>query len=70
LTEFVGLDLEMAIYEHYHEVLDVLGNLFITIFEGLEAEYAAELEAVREQYPFEPFKFLKPTLRLTYPEVL
>ena len=36
LTEFVGLDMEMAIKYHYHEVLDVIGGLFTSIFKGLE----------------------------------
>lgn len=34
LTEFVGLDLEMAFKWHYHEVLDVIGNTFTQIFRG------------------------------------
>ena len=36
LTEFVGLDLEMAFNYHYHEVLDVIGGMFVEIFRGLE----------------------------------
>jgi len=32
LTEFVGLDLEMSIKEHYFEVLDIIGKLFYYIF--------------------------------------
>lgn len=35
LTEFVGLDLEMAFKYHYHEVLDTIGNTFTDIFKGL-----------------------------------
>ena len=35
LCEFVGLDIEMAIKEHYHEVLDVLDKMFLHIFDGL-----------------------------------
>ena len=35
LTEFVGLDLEMAFHYHYHEVLQVIGDTFIAIFKGL-----------------------------------
>lgn len=34
LTEFVGLDLEMAFKWHYHEVLDVIGNTFTQMFRG------------------------------------
>lgn len=36
MTEFVGLDLEMAFQYHYHEVLQVIGDLFVQIFKGLE----------------------------------
>lgn len=35
LTEFVGLDLEMAFKYHYHEVLDTIGNSFTEMFKGL-----------------------------------
>lgn len=35
LTEFVGLDLEMAFKYHYHEVLDTIGATFTEIFKGL-----------------------------------
>ncbi|CAF5215766.1 unnamed protein product, partial [Rotaria magnacalcarata] len=35
LTEFVGLDLEMAFNYHYHEVVDTIGDLFTQIFKGL-----------------------------------
>ncbi len=35
LTEFVGLDLEMAFSYHYHEVVNTIGDLFIQIFKGL-----------------------------------
>lgn len=66
LCEFTGLDFEMAIYEHYFEVLDVIESLFMTMFEGLKTRYAAELEAVQGQYPFTPIQ-AKP-LRLTFPE--
>jgi aspartyl-tRNA synthetase len=54
LTEFVGLDLEMAIHEHYYEVLDVAEALFHFMLTKLAA-HSKELEAVCAQYPFEPF---------------
>jgi len=53
LCEFVGLDLEMSFHQHYNEVIDVLHAMFIHIFDGLETRYAAELGAVRAQYPSE-----------------
>jgi len=70
LCEFTGLDLEMAFNEHYHEVLDVLGDLFTYIFEGLEKRFAKQLDAVKQQYPFEPLKFSKPPLKLNFPDAV
>ena len=36
MTEFIGLDLEMAIEEHYHEVMDLLDGMLKSIFSGLQ----------------------------------
>ncbi|GAM23657.1 hypothetical protein SAMD00019534_068320 [Acytostelium subglobosum LB1] len=66
LTEFVGLDIEMAFREHYHEVLDELDNLMTSIFEGLEKRFAKEIESVKAQYGFEPFKYTRPSPRFTF----
>lgn len=68
LTEFIGLDVEIAIKYHYHEVLDIIGDLFTQIFKGLEQRYSNEIETVRKQYPSEPFQYLEPALRLEYSE--
>ena len=68
LCEFTGLDMEMAIKEHFFEVLDVLDDLFVHMFDGLNERFAHELEVVNQQHPFEPLKYLRPTLRLEFPE--
>ncbi|XP_076057134.1 aspartyl-tRNA synthetase isoform X1 [Oratosquilla oratoria] len=68
LTEFTGLDLEMAFHHHYHEVIQVIGSLFNDIFRGLRDHYAAHIAIVNKQYPAEPFKFLDPPLVLEYRE--
>lgn len=39
LCEFMGLDFEMAINEHYYEVLDMIEGVFERIFNGLATEY-------------------------------
>lgn len=36
MCEFTGLDMEMTIKEHYFELLDVMANMFVHIFKGLE----------------------------------
>lgn len=69
LTEFVGLDLEMAINSHYNEVLDVLDALFIHVFDSIQTKHKKELEIISQQYPFTPLVFdKKKNLRLTYLE--
>jgi len=68
MTEFMGLDIEMAFNDHYYEVLDVIGNLFTSIFDGLATRFAKELEVINTQYPFQPIKYNKPTLRIPFPE--
>lgn len=70
LCEFTGLDLEMEIFEHYNEILDLLDGLFSAIFDGLEKSYAKELSVVRSKWKVPPFKHYsgKPNLRLKWPE--
>ncbi|CAH0513715.1 unnamed protein product [Peronospora belbahrii] len=68
MCEFVGLDLEMTIKEHYHEVLEVFSDLFIYIFDGLKERYARELAIINEQHPFEPLKYTKPSLIVNFEE--
>ena len=59
MTEFIGLDMEMRINEHYYEVLDVAEELFAFIFDGL-ATHTQELAAINEQHPFEPISYRIP----------
>ena len=70
MTEFIGLDLEMAIEEHYHEVMELLDSLFKYIFKGLKEQYSKEIEAVNRQFPAEEFKWREETLRLTFKEAV
>ncbi|VDN28967.1 unnamed protein product, partial [Cylicostephanus goldi] len=61
MTEFVGLDLEMAFNFHYHEVI---------VITDLSRDYADAIAAVGRQYPAEPFQFCEPALVLKWPEAL
>lgn len=45
LTEFTGLDLEMAFESHYHEVLDVIDETLKFMFLGLQSGYRDEVRA-------------------------
>lgn len=68
LTEFTGLDFEMAIHEHYNEALDVINALFVSIFEGLTTRCARELAVIAAQYPAPPLRWLPKAPRLTFAE--
>ena len=49
LCEFTGLDFEMAIDQHYNEVLDMLDHLFVYIFNGLKKHCGVPSDAVQCQ---------------------
>lgn len=78
LCEFTGLDLEMTIKENYHEALNLIADMFVSIFDGLNARYGKELDAVnvcvegcgnvQVQHPFTPLVYPKQTLILPYTE--
>ncbi|PPQ64383.1 hypothetical protein CVT26_002090 [Gymnopilus dilepis] len=70
MTEFIGLDLEMAFEEHYHEVMEVIDAMLKHIFAGLSQKYKKEIETVKRQFPAEDFKWREETLRLTFREAV
>ncbi|KAI0004316.1 aspartyl-tRNA synthetase [Russula compacta] len=70
LTEFVGLDLEMTIEEHYHEVVDLLDGLFKHLFKNLKERYKNEIDAVGAQFPAEEFSWKEETLKLTFSQAV
>ncbi|KAI0360906.1 aspartyl-tRNA synthetase cytoplasmic [Trametes cingulata] len=70
LTEFTGLDLEMAIDSHYHEVVDLLDDLFKTIFKGLQSKFRDEIETVKKFYPHDDVVILDETPRLRFSEAI
>ncbi|KAG0681904.1 aspartate--tRNA ligase dps1 [Pichia californica] len=70
LTEFVGLDMEMAIEEHYHEAVDTLSNMFIFIFTELKKRYAKEIAIIRRQYPVEEFKVPEQMVKIHYKDAV
>lgn len=70
LCEFTGLDLEMAIQDHYSETLEVIHGLFKHIFTGLESRWGKELAVIREQYESEAVTFTDEPCILHWPEAM
>jgi ergosteryl-3beta-O-L-aspartate synthase len=70
LTEFTGLDLEMAIDEHYHEVLRTLDSTFKAIFKHIYTNYKPEIEDVKRQFPHEDLVWLDETPVIPFAEAI
>lgn len=70
MTEFTGLDLEMAFEEHYHEVTDLMSQLFLYIFKELPRRYGNEIATVRRQFPCEEFLVPAQPVVLHYSEAI
>ncbi|KAL2821738.1 hypothetical protein BDW59DRAFT_149948 [Aspergillus cavernicola] len=67
LTEYTGLDLEMSIEEHYHEMLEVLDAVIKSILKGIYGRYRREVEIIKHQFPSEDVVWLDetPIIRFT-----
>ena len=68
LTEYTGLDLEMAIEEHYHEALEMIDGTLKSIYSGIYEHYGQELEAVKRHFPHEDLVWLEDTPRIPFKE--
>ena len=66
LTEYTGLDIEMAIEEHYHEMLNVLDATIKHILEGVYSRNRREVEIVKAQFPSDDVVWLEHTPVLRY----
>ncbi len=70
MTEFMGLDLEMAFEEHYHEVMETIDGMLKAIFSGLRQKHATDIQNVQKQYPHDDFEWLDQTLVLSYTDAI
>ncbi|KAM0484506.1 hypothetical protein ACHAPX_001932 [Trichoderma viride] len=64
LTEYTGLDLEMAIEHDYHEVIQVLDDFLKNVFKAVYA--MPEVEVLKQRWPSTEFKYLDETLVLDF----
>ncbi|KAI1140684.1 aspartyl-tRNA synthetase [Hypoxylon sp. FL0543] len=70
MTEFTGLDLEMEIEDHYHEVLHMIEGVMLYIFRGLKERCKEQIDLIRAIYPSDDFLLPEPgkEVRLTFAE--
>ena len=67
LTEYTGLDIEMAIEKHYHELLHVLTNMLKNVFTEVY-KMRTEIDRVKERWPSEDLVWLDETPIIPFPE--
>ncbi|KAG4429325.1 hypothetical protein IFR05_015193, partial [Cadophora sp. M221] len=66
LTEYTGLDLEMALEEHYHEALDIIDGMFKNLWKGIYERYQPEIDVISQFYPQERVMWLEETPRIKF----
>ncbi|KAF6831080.1 aspartyl-tRNA synthetase [Colletotrichum musicola] len=68
LTEYTGLDIEMKIHKHYHELIHKIDQVLKNIFTAVQA--MPELKIIRERWPSEDLVWLEETPIIPFPEGL
>lgn len=68
LTEYTGLDIEMAIEHDYHEVIWVIDDFLKAVFQAVYS--LPEIEILQQRWPSKEFKWLDQTLILDFREGL
>ncbi|PGG95751.1 aspartate-tRNA(Asn) ligase [Blastomyces parvus] len=68
LTEYTGLDIEMAIEEHYHEALETVDTVLKEIFKGIYGRYRREVDIIKNQFPHEDLVWLDETPIIPFAE--
>ncbi|OAT08922.1 aspartyl-tRNA synthetase [Blastomyces gilchristii SLH14081] len=68
LTEYTGLDIEMAIEEHYHEALEIVDSVLKEIFKGIYGRYRREVNIIKNQFPHEDLVWLDETPIIPFTE--
>ncbi|ETN46481.1 aspartate-tRNA(Asn) ligase [Cyphellophora europaea CBS 101466] len=68
MTEYTGLDLEMAIDWHYHEAMWLIDSTLKHIFKALYSKYRKEVQAIKHHFPQEDLVWHEETTRITFAE--
>lgn len=68
LTEFTGLDLEMAIEEHYYEALSIIDGMLKNLWKELYQRYQPEIDLISQVYRHERILWLEDTLHISFSE--
>ncbi|KAK4095992.1 aspartyl-tRNA synthetase [Parathielavia hyrcaniae] len=70
LTEYTGMDLEMAINTDYHEALHIIDDLMKNIFKAVYTRCRREIDIVKTRFPHDDLVWLNQTPILTFKEAV
>ncbi|KAH6686640.1 aspartyl-tRNA synthetase [Plectosphaerella plurivora] len=68
LTEYTGLDIEMALINDYHEMMSVVDSTLKDIFRAVQS--MPEMKSIRERWPSEDIVFLDETPILIFKDAI
>lgn len=68
MTEYTGLDLEMALEEHYYEALNIIDGMFKNLWKGIYDRYGKEIDIISNFYPHTKVVWLEETPRIPFSE--
>lgn len=70
LTEFVGVDLEMVIDKTYMEVVYLLYDMFVYVFDKLSRQYKIELEIIQSFFDLPQLTLASKLVVVEFPEAI
>jgi aspartyl-tRNA synthetase len=68
LCEFVGVDIEMELYEDYHQLTNFIWNLLSYVMKKLNKKCKQELETISQHSPFEGIIFPEEPIYVSFVE--
>lgn len=70
LTEFTGLDLEMAIGKDYHEAVDIIDGMLKRVFAAVYHDHRKEVDIIRTRFPSTDLVWLEKTPILKFADAV
>ncbi|KAK0640644.1 hypothetical protein B0T16DRAFT_334232 [Cercophora newfieldiana] len=70
LTEYTGMDIEMAINEDYHEAMTIIDHLMKSIFTGVYKRFRKEIEIIKTRFPHEDLVWIEQTPVLKFKDAV
>ncbi|BFZ55428.1 aspartate--tRNA ligase dps1 [Savitreella phatthalungensis] len=70
LTEYVGLDIEMALENDYYEMMRIVDGMLKHVFKGIYERFGRELDLLEQVFPHQKLLWLEETPILRFDEAI